>query len=117
MRLEQSIGDLVSKVDRHGLRSCVRVSVVVSDALLGVAWARVSVMWRVECPRLGDERLSGKKVSGGTTGAGKKLSKPPKSGRKSNSGSDIGRALRSAYDDTVREPVPDEFMDLLGKLG
>ena len=30
--------------------------------------------------------------------------------------SDLGRALRSVYDDTVREPVPDDFMDLLGKL-
>lgn len=29
---------------------------------------------------------------------------------------DIGRALRSIYDDTVREPVPDDFKDLLGKL-
>ena len=30
--------------------------------------------------------------------------------------SDIGRALRTVYDDTVREDVPDDFMDLLGKL-
>ena len=29
---------------------------------------------------------------------------------------DIGRALRSIYDDTVREPVPKDFSDLLGKL-
>jgi hypothetical protein len=29
---------------------------------------------------------------------------------------DLGRALRSAYDDTLRETVPDEFLDLLGKL-
>lgn len=29
---------------------------------------------------------------------------------------DIGRALRSIYNDTVREPVPDDFQDLLGKL-
>ena len=47
---------------------------------------------------------------------GKKPPKPPKP-RKGHSGSDIGRALRSAYDDTVRESIPDEFMDLLGKLG
>jgi len=30
--------------------------------------------------------------------------------------SDLGRALRSTYDDTLREPVPDDFLDLLGKL-
>jgi hypothetical protein len=30
--------------------------------------------------------------------------------------SDVGRALRSVYDDTLRESVPDDFLDLLGKL-
>ncbi len=29
---------------------------------------------------------------------------------------EIGRALRSVYDDTLREHVPDDFKDLLGKL-
>lgn len=29
---------------------------------------------------------------------------------------DVGRALRTIYDDTVREPVPDDFLNLLGKL-
>jgi hypothetical protein len=29
---------------------------------------------------------------------------------------DVGRALRSVYDETLREDVPDEFTDLLGKL-
>ena len=29
---------------------------------------------------------------------------------------DVGRALRSVYDETLREDVPDEFKDLLGKL-
>ncbi|MEO5774193.1 MAG: NepR family anti-sigma factor [Sphingomicrobium sp.] len=29
---------------------------------------------------------------------------------------DVGRALRSVYDDTLRESVPDDFLDLLGKL-
>jgi hypothetical protein len=29
---------------------------------------------------------------------------------------DLGRALRSVYDDTLRESVPDDFLDLLGKL-
>ena len=29
---------------------------------------------------------------------------------------DVGKALRSAYDETLREDVPDDFLDLLGKL-
>jgi hypothetical protein len=36
--------------------------------------------------------------------------------RKAASGP-IGRALRSVYDDTLREDVPTDFIDLLGKLG
>jgi hypothetical protein len=36
-------------------------------------------------------------------------------GRKHRSG-DLGRALRSVYDDTLRESVPDDFLNLLGKL-
>lgn len=28
----------------------------------------------------------------------------------------VGKALRSAYDETLREDVPDDFLDLLGKL-
>ena len=30
---------------------------------------------------------------------------------------DLGRALRSVYDDTLREAVPDDFLKLIGKLG
>jgi hypothetical protein len=30
--------------------------------------------------------------------------------------SDVGRALRTVYDDTLREAVPDDFLSLLGKL-
>ena len=35
--------------------------------------------------------------------------------RKQRSG-DLGRALRTIYDDTLREPVPDDFASLIGKL-
>ena len=38
-----------------------------------------------------------------------------KKGRKQRA-SDIGRALRTIYDDTLREAIPDDFTDLLGKL-
>ena len=38
-----------------------------------------------------------------------------KKGRKQRP-ADVGRALRTVYDDTLRESVPSEFLDLLGKL-
>jgi hypothetical protein len=49
------------------------------------------------------------KKSGGPDGG--KASGAPRS-----RGSKWGRVLRTAYDDALREPVPDEFLDLLGKL-
>jgi hypothetical protein len=63
--------------------------------------------------------LSGSK-KGQSKGATKQK-RPPKAGegdkkgRKHRAG-DVGRALRSVYDDTLRENVPDDFLDLLGKL-
>jgi hypothetical protein len=42
--------------------------------------------------------------------------KTPGHPKKKQRAADLGRALRSAYDDTLRETVPDEFLDLLGKL-
>ncbi len=45
----------------------------------------------------------------------KKPAASEKSGRKQRS-SDLGRALRTVYDDTLREAVPDDFLDLIGKL-
>ena len=66
----------------------------------------------------GDERLSDK-AKGSSGGAGDKAmhrKKPDeKKSRKQRAG-DIGRALRTIYDDTLRESVPDDFTDLLGKL-
>jgi hypothetical protein len=60
------------------------------------------------------------KKRGETEGAGdsrrsKKSPASDRGGRKQRSG-DLGRALRSVYDDTVREAVPDDFLKLLGKL-
>ena len=57
---------------------------------------------------------------GESSGAERKRKKPaakpaPKK-RPAKRGSDIGRALRSVYDETLREDVPDDFLDLLGKL-
>jgi hypothetical protein len=37
--------------------------------------------------------------------------------RRKGAGTDeVGKALRSAYDEALREDVPDDFLDLLGKL-
>ena len=51
----------------------------------------------------------------GDSGRSKKSAASDRGGRKSRSG-DLGRALRSVYDDTLRETVPDDFLNLLGKL-
>ncbi|MFL6777192.1 MAG: NepR family anti-sigma factor [Sphingomicrobium sp.] len=63
--------------------------------------------------------MSAKKRSE-TEGAGdsrrsKKSRASDRSARKARS-SDLGRALRSVYDDTLREAVPDDFLKLIGKL-
>ena len=73
-------------------------------------------MRRVHPRDRGDERLSGTKRGkpGGTDGSDGS-GKPPNPPRKKRT-ADLGRALRSVYDDTLRESVPDEFTDLLGKL-
>lgn len=73
----------------------------------------------------GDEELSAKKGSD-TEGAGdsrrsKKSNASETGGRRGGGGgkrgpNDLGRALRSVYDDTLREPVPDDFLSLIGKL-
>jgi hypothetical protein len=44
---------------------------------------------------------------------------PSKRGRKPGGrakAGDVGKALRSVYDTTLREDVPGDFLDLLGKL-
>ena len=70
-------------------------------------------------PREGDERLSAKKRSESDEAAHQKRSRKPNSpdkhGKKQRS-TDLGRALRTIYDDTLRESVPDDFLDLIGKL-
>ena len=71
-------------------------------------------------PREGDEDLSEGSNSGPLANGGR--DKPrAKRGRKPNSAGrakagDVGRALRSVYDTTLREDVPRDFIDLLGKL-
>jgi anti-sigma factor NepR-like protein len=61
--------------------------------------------------------LSAKKRSE-TEGAGNssRSKNSPATGPRKPRASDLGRALRSVYDDTLRETVPDDFLNLLGKL-
>ena len=77
------------------------------------------------CTRVrGDERLSGRQQGGSDNiGKDKDSSKartgttaPRDKGVRKQRASELGRALRSIYDDTLRESVPDDFTDLLGKL-
>ena len=51
----------------------------------------------------------------GDSGRSNKSPASDKGARRQRSG-DLGRALRSVYDDTLRESVPDDFLNLLGKL-
>lgn len=65
--------------------------------------------------------MSGKQYGDSPNGAAdrKRRDKDQRMGEKRSRkqrGSEIGRALRSIYDDTLRESVPDDFKDLLGKL-
>jgi len=46
----------------------------------------------------------------------RKTSGPEDAPRKKRARGDVGRALRSVYDETLREEVPNDFLDLLGKL-
>ena len=71
---------------------------------------------RAESPREGGQELSARKGSD-TEGAGhSRHSKKSKPSERTARKSDLGRALRSVYDDTLREPVPDDFSKLIGKL-
>ena len=71
----------------------------------------------------GDERLSGRqqgesdKIGKGKSSKARTGTPAPRDkGVRKQRASELGRALRSIYDDTLRESVPDDFMDLLGKL-
>jgi Anti-sigma factor NepR len=76
-------------------------------------------MTRLSTRARGDERLSAKKrgqsdEAGRSRGSKKPAASIPKA-RKHRPG-DLGRALRSVYDDTLRETIPEDFISLIGKL-
>jgi len=64
--------------------------------------------------REGDERLSGTSKGNDDRASGGAGS-PDRKKRKDRQGS-VGRALRTVYDDMLREDVPPDFLDLLRKL-
>lgn len=53
--------------------------------------------------------------SGGAQDNEKRPARSPKD-RKLDKANVVGRALRTVYDETLREDIPDDFLDLLGKL-
>ena len=63
----------------------------------------------------GQAGISGRPKKPAASAAGSGPTGGDKSGRKQRSG-DLGRALRTVYDDTLRETVPDDFLELIGKL-
>lgn len=64
--------------------------------------------------REGTEGLSADNNDPRSQDENKQSAKAPK--RRGSAPDDVGKALRSAYDETLREDVPDDFLDLLGKL-
>jgi hypothetical protein len=62
--------------------------------------------------------LSAKKrsESEGAEDSDRSRKSPAAHGNRRQRSSDLGRALRSVYDDTLRESVPDDLVNLLGKL-
>lgn len=63
---------------------------------------------------MGECRLSGNQ-SGGARDDDKRPAVSPKD-RKHGKANVVGRALRTVYDETLREDIPDDFLRLLGKL-
>ena len=64
--------------------------------------------------REGDERLSGTSKASG--GRGESDTGQSENKKRRDKRAPIGRALRTVYDDMLREEVPKDFLDLLGKL-
>lgn len=72
-----------------------------------------------DCRREGDERLSGTdKAESRPADAEQESAVEKAKGRKKRGAApgDLGRALRTVYDQTLQEEVPEDFLDLLGKL-
>ena len=64
---------------------------------------------------MGDERLSANN-DGDTRRPPTERTEAPRKRRPAEPPGAVGRALKTVYDDTLREEVPNDFLDLLGKL-
>jgi hypothetical protein len=60
--------------------------------------------------------LSGKQTGEAHDKGEKRSARSPRD-RKHDKSNVVGRALRTVYDETLREDIPADFLDLLGKLG
>ena len=67
--------------------------------------------------REGDERLSGNQAGDAPDGGKTPSAARSIKDRKKDKATIVGRALRTVYDETLREEIPADFLDLLGKLG
>ena len=71
-------------------------------------------------PGEGDEELSERKDKASLGGPDSSKAKSRRTRNRDGTGrsraGDVGKALRSVYDTTLREDVPGDFLDLLGKL-
>ena len=59
--------------------------------------------------------MSGKQAGEAQGNGDKRSARTPKD-RKQDKANVVGRALRTVYDETLREDIPDDFLNLLGKL-
>ena len=60
--------------------------------------------------------MSGKQAGDARDGSKTPSASRSSKDRKKDKANVVGRALRTVYDETLREDIPDEFLDLLGKL-
>lgn len=63
----------------------------------------------------GDERLSANNDAENRPPP-QERKEAPKKRRRGDPPGEVGKALRTVYDNTLREEVPNDFLDLLGKL-
>jgi hypothetical protein len=63
----------------------------------------------------GDERLSANNDAENRPPP-KERKDAPRKRRRGDPPGEVGKALRTVYDNTLREEVPNDFLDLLGKL-
>ncbi|RST31802.1 hypothetical protein HMF7854_13875 [Sphingomonas ginkgonis] len=74
---------------------------------------------RVQDKPMGGERLSAnKKAKPDRPDAANDapISEDTKRKKRGSTPNDVGKALRTVYDETLQESVPNDFLDLLGKL-